>query len=154
MAELEKCSVLYGENESALRVCMAAAGNSHIMLLHLEQATEDQCDAWILDGLERLVMYLQTVYASPDPERPSLVVVVWDCASGTLHERVGVQSCWEAVRGVVHTLTMECRADKMRLNAALADATSIGQLEDLLGHLGNGAADFVAGNTFDLREWL
>lgn len=154
MAAFEKCAAVLGENEDALRLCEAAAGNLHSMLLCLEPGAEDQCEAWLIDGLDRLVMRLQALFERPVSELHGVVVVVWDGAGGTMDERVGVQACWEAVRGIIHTLTMECRADKVRLNAALADASCVEQLRELLAYLGDDAAGFVAGSTFDVRGWL
>lgn len=154
MAAFEKCAAVLGENKDAFRLCAAAAGNSHVMLLCLEPGAKDRFEAWLIDGLERLVMRLQALFEHPVPKLHGVVVVVWDSAGGTMDERVGVQACWEAVRGIVHTLTMECRADRVRLNAALADASSIEQLRELLAYLGDGATGFVAGGTFDVRGWL
>lgn len=102
--------------------------------------------AAIIEDLRQLSLARETTATSTDA-----VAVLLTAAPGTTDDEAAAhEGLFEALRGVVGSLTLELAPSGLRLN--LVRATDLDQARATLDFLATDAASFVAGSTLDLTQ--
>ena len=123
-----------------------------IYLISLNAQPGDPFEHWIGEYTRLLTMSLQQDYASCPAHRKCLIILCADDHADPFTQ-AAADGCWEALRGIVHVLTVEKGAAQLVLNLIRCRTADAALLSDAVSFLLDPRADFCAGSTFDVRDW-
>lgn len=124
-----------------------------IYVIGLADDGNDAFERWIAEYTKELTMKLkQDFEAEAGGQGKCLIIELADDFSDPFL-RAAAAGCWEALRGIVHTLTLEKRADRIVLNLVRGRNIDIDRIMDAVLFLSDDKSNFCAGCTFDVRCW-
>lgn len=131
---------------------LSLPGDPAIYLISLDARPGDPFEHWIGDCTRQLTMALQQEYASSAAHHKCLIILCADDHADPFTQ-AAADGCWEALRGIVHVLTVEKGASRLVLNLIRCRMADAALLSDAASFLLDPHADFCAGSTFDMRDW-
>lgn len=124
-----------------------------VLLLTLDEGPGDDFDRWVTTDVSALIEQLRTSLsqlAGEGREPRSMAVVVRSAPATSPWQEAAMEATWQAVRGVVHSLTREFGSRRVRLNAVRAPSHNQTELKETLAFLASDGGAFVAGSSVDL----
>lgn len=127
--------------------------NVSIYLLGLAAEEQSAFECWVGEYTRRLTMELKREYEMPgDEQRKCLIIVLTENMEDPF-TKAAADGCWESLRGIVHVLTLEKRANHLILNLIRGGKEDMKSIVDAVVFLSEEHTDFCAGCTFDVRDW-
>lgn len=124
-----------------------------VCLIGLALEDSDPFEIWVGEYTRELIMALKQEYEAVCEKRRKYLIVMLAEDMKVPFAQAAADGCWEALRGIVHVLTMEKRADRLVLNLIRGRKKDKERITDAVAFLAEEHADFCAGCTFDVREW-
>jgi len=124
-----------------------------IYVIGLADDGTDAFERWIAQYTKELTMKLKEDFDAADEEHGKCLIIVLADDFREPYLRAAAAGCWEALRGIVHTLTLEKRADRIVLHLIRGRDIDIESMMDAVLFFSDEKSNFCAGCTFDVRCW-
>lgn len=131
-------------------VCAEIPGTA--LLLELGSAPRDEYGDWVTTGVVAVIEALQSLQRMTEREHEDVNPVTVVCAGipDDLTCAIAADALFEAVRGIVQSVTLESAAQSLQCNVLRVARISDGSLAAVLRYLASSAGGFALGTTLNL----
>lgn len=133
--------------QALCRACGEVSGT--VLLLQLGSAPVDPYERWVTAGVIAVIEELRALQRTSDSQLREANPVTVLCA-GVCDPAAPAEALFEAVRGVVQSVTLESAAQSLRCNALRAQDPSDERVAAALRYLASPEGGFALGSTLDL----